>query len=197
MRQAVTMMSRAGRTRQRGLWMTAANNSRAVSTASSSPFHAKVVETSKAYTSHTMSADDLRVVLPAEVHREVGNYIREIAPTATDVDKSVIDKSAMPLSQVFFRQIETERILHGPGVALLPKIDGLESIHDIRLSVYAIAQLIGEPLVQNTEGHKGILVYDRDSSRKMADGQRYHQSREGGSLHTPMSTTPTSGKKCS
>lgn len=178
MRQAVTMMARAGRT-QRGL-----------QTAAVQRFEAKAVDTTKAYTNSSITADEMRVNLPEEVHREIHDYIKKIAPQTPDVDKAVIDKSEMPFSEAFFRQIESERILHGPGIALLPKIEGLETIHDMRLSVYAITSLIGEPLVQNTEGHKGVLVYDRDSSRKMADGQRYHQSREGGGLHTDNVNDP-------
>jgi hypothetical protein len=40
-------------------------------------------------------------------------------------------------------------------------------------------------------GEKSILVYDRDAGRKMVDGQRYHQSHEGGSLHTDNVNVPT------
>lgn len=33
-------------------------------------------------------------------------------------------------------------------------------------------------------------VYNRDDTKRMKDGQRYHQSREGGSIHTDNVNIP-------
>ena len=53
-----------------------------------------------------------------------------------------------------------------------------------------MSQLLGDCLKQNAAGEVSILVFDRDASRQMVDGQRYHQSHEGGSLHTDNVNLP-------
>lgn len=49
---------------------------------------------------------------------------------------------------------------------------------------------MGDCLKQNSSGERSILVFDRDATRRMVDGQRYHQSHEGGSLHTDNVNIP-------
>lgn len=53
-----------------------------------------------------------------------------------------------------------------------------------------IAPLFGELLVQNEKGDKVIMVYDRDRTASMHQGARYHQTREGGSIHTDNVNIP-------
>lgn len=50
---------------------------------------------------------------------------------------------------------------------------------------------LGELLVQNEQGDTAVVVYDRDRSFSMHKGARYHQTREGGSLHTDNVNIPT------
>lgn len=50
--------------------------------------------------------------------------------------------------------------------------------------------MLGETPVQNAEGIRAIQVYNRDNQKRMKDGQRYHQSREGGSIHTDNVNIP-------
>ncbi len=53
-----------------------------------------------------------------------------------------------------------------------------------------IGEIFGELLVQNDQGHKVISVYDRDRLGSMFQGARYHQTREGGSIHTDNVNVP-------
>lgn len=53
-----------------------------------------------------------------------------------------------------------------------------------------IAPLLGNLLVQNTQGDTTILVYDRDRLGSMFNGARYHQTREGGTIHTDNVNIP-------
>ena len=53
-----------------------------------------------------------------------------------------------------------------------------------------MTEVMGRALKQNAAGERCILVYDRDASRSMVSGQRYHQSHEGGSLHTDNVNVP-------
>ena len=59
-----------------------------------------------------------------------------------------------------------------------------------RALAWLIGRLLGEPIEQSREGVKVIEVYDRDRRRRMADGARYHQTRQGGSLHTDNVNRP-------
>lgn len=53
-----------------------------------------------------------------------------------------------------------------------------------------IGQAFGELLTQNDLGEKVISVHDRDRLGTMWQGARYHQTREGGSIHTDNVNIP-------
>lgn len=53
-----------------------------------------------------------------------------------------------------------------------------------------MSSFFGELLVQNEKGDKVIMVYDRDRLGSMYQGARYHQTREGGSIHTDNVNIP-------
>jgi hypothetical protein len=55
---------------------------------------------------------------------------------------------------------------------------------------FLLATMIGEPQIQNDQGDTIISVYDRDHFKTMSQGARYHQTREGGSIHTDNVNTP-------
>lgn len=69
------------------------------------------------------------------------------------------------------------------------KIQGL-NVMESRYTTWALATLLGEPLIQNDLGHRVINIYDRDRTNTMAKGARYHQTREGGTIHTDNVNTP-------
>lgn len=64
------------------------------------------------------------------------------------------------------------------------------SIQELRKINMIISELLGDALVQNEQGDKTILVYDRDRLGSMTTGARYHQTREGGSIHTDNVNVP-------
>jgi alpha-ketoglutarate-dependent taurine dioxygenase len=55
---------------------------------------------------------------------------------------------------------------------------------------WIIANCLGKLLEQDSDGNRLIHVFDRDRRRRMRDGARYHQTREGGSLHTDNVNAP-------
>jgi alpha-ketoglutarate-dependent taurine dioxygenase len=80
-------------------------------------------------------------------------------------------------------------LYEGPGLVIFRPVEGMAH-RERRILAWATACLLGEPLVQNSEGSRQIHVYDRDPLKRMADGARYHQTREGGSMHTDNVNIP-------
>ena len=58
------------------------------------------------------------------------------------------------------------------------------------LTVRLMGEALGELLIQNEQGDRVIVVYDRDRTGSMHRGARYHQTREGGSIHTDNVNIP-------
>lgn len=58
------------------------------------------------------------------------------------------------------------------------------SVAQNRLYYWIYYNLVGEPLPQNEQGNRLIEIYDRIRTGSMTRGARYHQTREGGSMHT-------------
>lgn len=52
-----------------------------------------------------------------------------------------------------------------------------------------VATALGTPMVQNDQGATVIEVYDRNVGR-IEDGARYHQTRQGGDIHTDSVNRP-------
>lgn len=98
------------------------------------------------------------------------------------------DDGALPLLR---REIECCRgwMDAGARMAIIRPVEGL-SLHGRRVFAWAVANLFGEPLVQNAEGDRVIAVYARPGNRRVIDGARYHQSREGGGPHTDNVSLP-------
>jgi hypothetical protein len=120
---------------------------------------------------------------------QVCEYLRLMAVNATaDTAAKVIpDAIPAPVRQTFVECAAW--LIEGPGVVVIEAIDDLTP--RMRQAVVAIiAECFGEPLVQDNLGNRILHVYDRDRSKRMSDGARYHQTREGGSLHTDNVNAP-------
>ena len=63
--------------------------------------------------------------------------------------------------------------------------------YDEQIAIHwLIGIALGEPVVQNEEGEKAVLVYDRDKTNSVGKGARYHQTHEGGIFHTDNVNVP-------
>ena len=49
---------------------------------------------------------------------------------------------------------------------------------------FSASKILGRLIIQNKEGNKLVVVYDRNRKFSIDKGARYHQTREGGSIHT-------------
>lgn len=79
-----------------------------------------------------------------------------------------------------------------PGLLLelCPKNAAELSVEQVSQTSQQLADSLGELLVQNEAGDRVVQVYDRDRSGSMHKGARYHQTREGGSIHTDNVNIP-------
>lgn len=65
-----------------------------------------------------------------------------------------------------------------------------DKISNFRLFNIFLTIFFGEILVQDEKKNKVITVYDRDRRKTMKRGARYHQTHEGGSIHTDNVNIP-------
>tara|TARA_B100001121_G_C18621563_1_gene589613 strand:+ start:85 stop:1005 length:921 start_codon:yes stop_codon:yes gene_type:complete len=64
--------------------------------------------------------------------------------------------------------------------------NGKQQINPDLMSIIteSVSKILGLLIIQNNNNDKLIYVYDRDRNFSMHKGSRYHQTREGGSIHT-------------
>lgn len=65
------------------------------------------------------------------------------------------------------------------------------SAYTVKKILEIMCEYAGDTLVQNASNDKLIEVYDRDRKLSMHRGSRYHQTREGGSIHTDNVNIPS------
>jgi len=82
-----------------------------------------------------------------------------------------------------------ERVERGERMVLLSAIDGFH-FGQRRAFAWLVANLLGEPVVQNEQGHRFVSVWARPGGKRVLDGARYHQTREGGGPHTDNVSLP-------
>lgn len=63
--------------------------------------------------------------------------------------------------------------------------------YETQLRHWVVANLLGETLVQNSEGNRLIHMWDRFPTNQMSEAVRYHQTRTGGGFHTDNVNIPT------
>lgn len=98
-------------------------------------------------------------------------------------------------SSCFLNEIELIRRELETGnrfVIIKPLINFLElyTLKEQREIHWLIGNALGEPLIQNEEGEKSVLVYDRNKHNSVKEGARYHQTHEGGIFHTDNVNVP-------
>ncbi len=82
--------------------------------------------------------------------------------------------------------IETKKKLKKKKLGILLRFGNKKKLNPstVILISEAIIELLGKDVVQDNKGNKMVFVYDRDRKLSINSGGRYHQTREGGSIHT-------------
>jgi alpha-ketoglutarate-dependent taurine dioxygenase len=120
------------------------------------------------------------------------DVIHRFSATAAGEIPTLLGRDA-PRAKACHLQREVEdlrdRVEDRQGFAIVEPPASLDRAQQRHLA-WLIGRLLGEPVEQSGDGAKAIEVYDRDRMRRMADGARYHQTREGGSIHTDNVNRP-------
>ena len=151
-------------------------------------------EAPMAFSPHNLNLDNVKYTFSPEAQQEIVSFIRQFTTNNSKplpkVDEVYVPVDAFPRAKLELEFVEKRNMIDGEGIALIQPITGLDSVFEICLSSFIQTCLLGKPLEQNANGDRVIHVYDRDSGKRMSDGQRYHQSREGGSIHTDNVNIP-------
>ena len=91
----------------------------------------------------------------------------------------------------FLNELELcrEEIENGQRFIILQPIEGLR-YNEIQMQCWIVSILLGFPLNQDQYGTRLIHIYDRDRTKRIKDGARYHQTHENGAVHTDNVNTP-------
>jgi len=114
-----------------------------------------------------------------ELSRQAQNDVCSILNTSDD-NKLCDYKNQSRLTKEIDVVLETAR--NDGGYIILSPVEGLEG--RLREFTVLVSDLIGESVVQNGDGLRIVEVFDRDPTKRMKDGARYHQTHQGGSIHT-------------
>ncbi len=139
-----------------------------------------------------MLNDNFYYSFSGEAQNEVYDYIKALHVYDKVEDAKILDSDDCP---TFKREVEEVRneLENGKRIVIIkPFIDfhNKYTILEQRTISWLLGNELGEALVQNEAGEKSILVFDRDRNNSMVKGARYHQTREGGSIHTDNVNVP-------
>lgn len=140
-----------------------------------------------------MTTHDLRYTFSDAAQAELITYINQLT-TYEKLELVPLPSSAQ--CPLLITEIEVVRNLleSGPRIVIVEPLRNLKSLQTIfqqRTVAWIVGNLLGSPLVQNEAGDQVICVYDRDRENSMAQGARYHQTREGGTIHTDNVNIPS------
>ncbi|MBP9679766.1 MAG: TauD/TfdA family dioxygenase [Bacteriovorax sp.] len=139
-----------------------------------------------------MLNDNFFYSFSGEAQNEIYDYIKALHVYNKLEEAKLPDSDDCP---TFKREVEEVRneLENGKRIVIVkPFIDlhNKYTIQEQRTISWLIGNVLGEALVQNEAGEKAILVFDRDRKNSMAQGARYHQTREGGTIHTDNVNVP-------
>jgi alpha-ketoglutarate-dependent taurine dioxygenase len=139
-----------------------------------------------------MLTDNFYYSFSGDSQNEIYDYIKNLHSYTKVEDAKILDSEDAP---VFMREMEIIRneLENGKRLVIVKPFIDLNNKYTIleqRTIYWLMANILGETLVQNEAGDRAILVYDRDRKNSMLNGARYHQTREGGTIHTDNVNVP-------
>lgn len=118
---------------------------------------------------------------------EFYNYIQS-QTFHKNIDEHVVNLSLLPLLTKEINQLRFE-VDEGQKFIVLDCSNQLDPIATEKLQ-WIVSKILGETIAQNEEGRNLIHIYDRDPTKRIKDGARYHQTHESGAIHTDNVNIP-------
>lgn len=139
-----------------------------------------------------MLNDNFYYSFSGEAQNEIYDYIKALHVYNRVEEAKTLDTEDCP---TFKREVEEVRneLENGKRIVIIKPFADFHNKYTIlerRTISWLLGNALGEALVQNEAGEKSILVFDRDRTNSMVKGARYHQTREGGSIHTDNVNVP-------
>lgn len=139
-----------------------------------------------------MLNDNFYFTFSGDAQNEIYDYIKAMHVYNKVEDAKILDVEDCPSLKKEIEEVRNE-LENGKRIVIVkPFIDvhNKYTVLEQRTISWLIGNVLGEALVQNEVGERSILVYDRDRALSMTKGARYHQTREGGSIHTDNVNVP-------
>lgn len=139
-----------------------------------------------------MLNDNFYFTFSGEAQNEIYDYIKSLHVYNRSEDAKTLDIEDCPTFKKEMEEVRNE-LENGKRIVIVkPFVDvrNKYTLIEQRTIFWLMGNALGEALVQNEAGEKSILVYDRDRTNSMTKGARYHQTREGGTIHTDNVNVP-------
>lgn len=138
----------------------------------------------------TANSLDLKRVfykLSSETENEFSSYFEKKLPTK-HIDEHQVDLAKLPLLK---KEIEVLRkeVDDGQKFIVLDSLTNTNPVVTESLQ-WVVSKILGETISQNEEGRHLIHIFDRDPTKRIKDGARYHQTHESGAIHTDNVNIP-------
>lgn len=139
-----------------------------------------------------MLNDNFYFTFSGEAQNEIYDYIKALHIYEKIEAAKMLDSDECPTFQKEMEEVRKELETGKRLVIVKPFVDiqNKYTILEQRTIYWLMGNVLGETLVQNEAGDKAVLVYDRDRTNSMTKGARYHQTREGGTIHTDNVNVP-------
>jgi alpha-ketoglutarate-dependent taurine dioxygenase len=139
-----------------------------------------------------MLNDNFYYSFSGNAQNEIYRYIKGLQEYSRIEDVKILNAEECPTFKSEMEQVRHE-LENGKRIVIVKPFDDLRSRFSIleqRTIFWLMGNILGETLIQNEQGDRAILVYDRDRNNSMTKGARYHQTREGGTIHTDNVNVP-------
>jgi len=119
--------------------------------------------------------------------KEFNNYLQSQS-FQQNIDEHEVNLTLLPMLVKEINQLRVE-VDEGQKFIVLDCANDLDPISTEKMQ-WIVSKILGETIAQNEEGRHLIHIYDRDPTKRIKDGARYHQTHESGAIHTDNVNIP-------